>query len=191
VSIQEDKARLRQQARSRRAEANASLGKGASAAAVAAFEKSIRVPERATVAGYWPMRNEIDVVPLLQALQKRAHRIVLPVVEGPDTALSFRIWKAGTTLQPGPNGTSHPPDSAGTATPSVLLVPLLAFDATGRRLGTGGGHYDRTVAALRAGGSLLVIGFGYSTQRVDTLPVEPWDLKLDWVVTERGAVRFA
>lgn len=190
MSIAEDKQRLRQQARARRAEANASLGKAAAAAAVALFEKNINVPQRATVAGYWPMRNEMDVGPLLQSLAKKGHRIVLPVVDGPDTALSFRVWKPGTVLLAGAGGTQHPAATAGTGTPSVILVPLLAYDASGQRLGAGGGQYDRTVAALRAAGPLLVIGFAFSAQRVDTLPTEPWDQRLDWIVTERGAQEF-
>ena len=189
MTIQGDKQRLRAQARARRAEANASLGKAAGNAVMAQFEKSIVVPPRSVVAGYWPMRNEMDVVPLLQSLQKRGHRIVLPVVEG-DAALTFRVWKPGAVMQPGPSGTSHPPLTAGTATPTVMLVPLLAFDAKGQRLGNGGGHYDRTVEQLRAAGSVLVVGLAFSSQRVDALPTEVHDQCLDWVITERGATKF-
>lgn len=189
MTIPEDKQRLRQQARARRAEANASLGKAAGNAVMAQFEKSIVVPPRAVVAGYWPMRNEMDVVPLLQSLQKRGHRIVLPVLEG-DAPLSFRLWKPGATMQPGPAGTSHPPVTAGTATPTVMLVPLLAFDSKGQRLGNGGGHYDRTIEQLRAAGQLLVVGLAFSSQRVDSLPTEAHDQRLDWAITERDATKF-
>ncbi|MBM3508137.1 MAG: 5-formyltetrahydrofolate cyclo-ligase [Alphaproteobacteria bacterium] len=191
MTTPEEKQRLRSQARARRAETNASLGKAAGTAVVALFEKNIRLPERSVIAGYWPMRNELDVVPLLTALQKKGHRIVLPVVEGPDSVLAFRLWKPGVAMQTGANGTMHPPAAAGTATPTVMLVPLLAYDAIGQRLGAGGGHYDRTIAALRAAGPLLVIGLAFSSQRVDALPIEPHDQKLDWVVTERGAQKFS
>lgn len=190
MSIAEDKQRLRQQARARRAETNASLGKSAGAAIQAQFEKSIRVPSLAVIGGYWPMRSEMDVVPLLTALQKKGHRIVLPVVEG-DAPLTFRPWKPGVAMESGPGGTLHPTATAGSATPTVLLVPLLAFDSVGQRLGNGGGHYDRTIAQLREGGGTpLVIGLAFSSQRVEKLPAEPHDQKLDWVVTERGATKF-
>ena len=189
MTVPEDKQRLRSQARARRAEANASLGKTAGNAVVAQFDKSIVVPPRSVVAGYWPTRNEMDAVPLLQSLHKRGHRIVLPVVEG-DAPLTFRLWKPGAPMQPGPSGTLHPPATAGAATPTVMLVPLLAFDLKGQRLGNGGGHYDRTVEQLRAAGPLLVVGLAFSSQRGDALPTEAHDQRLDWVITERGATKF-
>ena len=127
------------------------------------------------IAGYWPIRGEIDPRPLLLALGRP---IALPVTGPRGSALEFRLWRPGDELVPGPFGLSEP--TGPRAEPDVLLVPLLAFDACGRRLGYGGGYYDRTIAATGA----LAIGAAYAAQEVAAVPVGPDDRPLAGIVTE-------
>jgi len=141
-----------------------------------------------SIAGYWPIRNEIDLRPLLLALADAGRDVALPVVVGPDRPLEFRRWRPGAVLADGRFGLSHPPDGAPAIEPDVLLVPLLAFDRRHHRLGWGAGFYDRTLAGLRARKRVLAIGVAYSAQRVDELPVDGWDEALDLVLTEQGVV---
>lgn len=134
------------------------------------------------VSGYWPMGTEIDPRPALEALARHGP-VGLPVVEGPGRPLAFRLWRPGDPLEPGGFGTSVPV-SGDSMVPEVLIVPLLAFDGRGHRLGYGGGFYDRTLAALRARGPVLAAGFAFAVQRVEALPAEPTDEPLDLIVTE-------
>ncbi len=133
------------------------------------------------IAGYWPIRGEIDPRPLLLALGRP---IALPVTGPRGTALTFRLWQPGDALTAGPFGLSEPAGSP--AEPDVLLVPLLAYDARGNRLGYGGGYYDRTIAATGA----LAIGAAYAGQEVAAVPVGPDDRPLAGVVTEAGLRLF-
>lgn len=150
----------------------------------------VPLPETAVVAGYWPLRDELDPRPAMTALLGLGHRLCLPVVTGAGRPLAFRAWTPGAALQAAGFGTQVPAAEAGEATPSVLLVPLVAFDEAGYRLGYGGGFYDRTLARLRAAGPVLAIGLGYAAQRAERLPRESTDERLDWIVTEAGARRF-
>jgi 5-formyltetrahydrofolate cyclo-ligase len=138
------------------------------------------------VAGYWPMGTEIDPRPALERLAAEGP-VGLPVA-AKGRPLAFRLWRPGEPLVPGGFGTSVP-EAVAPMVPEVLIVPLLAFDGRGHRLGYGGGHYDRTLAALRARGPVLAVGFAYAAQRVEALPVEPTDAPLDLVVTEAGVLR--
>ena len=140
------------------------------------------------VSGYWPLGSEIDPRPALAALTEHGP-VGLPVVEGPARPLVFRRWRPGDPLVPGGFGTSVP--AAGEPmVPEVLIVPLLAFDGRGHRLGYGGGFYDRTLAALRGRGPVLAVGFAFGAQRVDALPTEPTDEPLDLVVTQEEVLRL-
>ena len=132
------------------------------------------------IAGYWPVRGEIDPRPLLLALGRP---VALPVTGPRGTVLEFRLWRPGDELAPGPFGLSEP--TGPRAEPDVLLVPLLAFDACGNRLGYGGGYYDRTIAATGA----LAIGAAYAAQEAAAVPVGPDDRPLAGILTEAG-LRF-
>ncbi|MGF1461971.1 MAG: 5-formyltetrahydrofolate cyclo-ligase [Maricaulaceae bacterium] len=127
------------------------------------------VPGR-VVAGYWPLGSEIDPRPLMAALADRGARLALPVVAAAQAPLVFRDWSPGTALEPGPNGTHHPPPSAAQVRPDWVLVPLLGFDSRGVRLGYGGGYYDRTLAALRSEGAVTAVGLAYAGQAVARAP---------------------
>ena len=144
-----------------------------------------------TLAGYAPMNDEADVMPLLDELGQRGARMALPAVTGRDVPLRFRSWRPGDPLEPGPHRSRHPPDGAPELIPDLVLVPLLAFDSSGIRLGYGGGYYDRTLAALRRAGSVLAVGIAFRGQEVAGLPHDPHDQRLDWIVTEAGAWEFA
>ena len=134
------------------------------------------------VAGYWPIGAEADPLPVLQDLQAAGARVALPCIEGPD--LTFRELGDPAAFVSGPKGTRQPPASQPVVRPAALIVPLLAFDLRGARLGYGKGYYDRALRAIRATGSVFAAGFAFEAQRVDFLPWEEWDEPLDGVVTE-------
>ncbi|ABC21885.1 5-formyltetrahydrofolate cyclo-ligase [Rhodospirillum rubrum] len=151
----------------------------------------LTTPHETIIAGYWPMAGELDPRPLMAALHAHGCRLALPVVVGPASALAFRAWAPGEPVDQGALGTFQPLSLAPLVTPSWLLVPLLAFDDAGHRLGQGGGFYDRTLAGLGAAGSPVVaIGVAYAAQQVEALPVEPHDRPLDGVITEAGVRWF-
>lgn len=137
------------------------------------------MPGGAAIAGVWPLPEEIDLRPLLHEWYGRGHAIVLPETTKRGEALRFRRWAPGTAMVREAFGTWRPEGEL--ATPDVLLVPLLAFDDRGFRLGYGGGYYDRTLAALAG---RPAIGFAYAAQRVPHVPTAPHDRALDAVVTD-------
>lgn len=138
-----------------------------------------------TVGVYVAMRNEIDPAPLAGALMNRQIALALPVAERRGAAMAFRVWTLGDLLVPGIFKTFVPPPDHETVRPSVIIVPLLAFDRTGARLGYGGGYYDRTLKALRESGPLYAIGLAHAVQEVETVPVNEHDQILDAIATER------
>ncbi len=142
-------------------------------------------PPETTIAGFWPMGEEMDARPLLHALHARGHRILLPVTPRRGMPLSFRPWQPGIAMLPGRFGTQHP-EASEEATPDWLLIPLLAFDAAGNRLGYGGGFYDRTLALMPAAHRL---GIAYAAQQVPRVPVGPTDIPLHAIATEAGLLR--
>lgn len=148
-------------------------------------------PGALTIAGYHPKGDEADVMPSLAALANAGHATALPVVTGRAWPLVFRLWRPGHPLVPGAFRVMEPMGEAPLVQPDIVLVPLLAFDAAGYRLGYGGGFYDRTLEVLRAEAPTIAVGIGYAGQGVDKLPVDAYDQKLDWIVTEQGAWRPA
>ena len=138
---------------------------------------------------YKALGAEIDPRPLGDLLVKQGWSLALPAVEVEDGPLVFRAWKPGERLAHDLTGLPAPLTSAAEARPDLILVPLLAFDRTGGRLGQGGGHYDRTLAALRAGPNPPpAVGFAYSGQETPRLPREPHDQPLDGILTEAGYI---
>jgi len=141
-------------------------------------------PKGAIIAGYWPMGDEMDPRPLMLALASRGHAIALPVTPPRGQPLAFHAWAPGAALRPGPMGTSEPV-AGEELRPDVVLVPLLAFDRAGRRLGYGGGYYDRTLAALPGA---KAIGIAYAGQEMPEVPAGPQDMRLPLIATESGVI---
>lgn len=141
-------------------------------------------PAGAVVSGFWPLGEEIDIRPLLLALLERGHEIVLPVTPPRGQPLGFRLWRPGDPMETERFGTVRP--TGPERTPDFLLVPLLAFDRQGHRLGYGAGYYDRTLARLQSAGRL---GCAYAAQEMDAVPAGPHDVRLPAVATERGIIR--
>ncbi|WP_297772490.1 5-formyltetrahydrofolate cyclo-ligase [uncultured Roseovarius sp.] len=141
------------------------------------------------LAGYMPIRSEID--PLAAMAEAAAHGPVgVPVIEAADHPLAFSRWEPGCALREGPFG-AMVPQIDDFFEPEILIVPLVAFDRRGGRLGYGGGFYDRTLEMLRARRATLAIGFAYGAQEASDLPLEPTDQPLDMVVTEAEVIAFA
>ncbi len=136
------------------------------------------------MSAYMPIRTEIDCLPAMAELVNTS-AIGVPVILGPGQPLEFHRWHPDTDMVDGPFGAMIP-TNADLIVPSVVILPLLAYDARGFRLGYGGGYYDRSLENLRAGGSVLAVGFAYSAQEIDQVPTETTDQRLDAIVTERG-----
>lgn len=182
------KAALRATAATRRAAAFA--GGGAGDALRDCFAARFdALPAGAAVSGFWPIRDEIDVRPLLEWCAARGHPIALPVVQGRGRPLLFRRWTPGGPLVDRPFGLREPPADAAAVRPDVLLVPLLAFDLAGNRLGYGAGYYDMTLAALRRDKPVTAVGVGFDSQQVAAVPHGAADAPLDWVATPTRVVR--
>ena len=191
MATEDEKQELRRTAREIRRAAHARGGDAARRLAANFHRAWPGFGERepaAAIAGYWPMADEIDVRPLLAALHGQGRTIVLPVVAGSGEALIFRRWRPEMELQVGTFSTRHPGAEALEETPGLLLVPLLAFDGRGARLGWGGGFYDRTLAHLRAAGPVIAVGVAYHVQRVERVPQSPEDQPLDWIVTDEDVI---
>jgi len=146
------------------------------------------LPQQATIGGYWPINDEIDIRPLMNWLSDNGHAVAMPVVLNRQQPMRFRRWNPGMMMQPGRFGIPTPPDTSPEVRPNVLLVPLLSFDRRGYRLGRGSGFYDHTLELLRATGKVLAIGIAFAGQEVPQVPHDAYDQRLDWVVTEHYAI---
>ncbi len=180
MSVADLKAEMRKAASRRRRAADP----GVAEAACAHLAAAVRNAAGPTVSGYWPIRSEIDPRPAMLALAG-SRELCLPAVQGAGRALTFLRWTPGARLVDGAFGTAMP-QARVELVPSILIVPLLAFDSRGGRLGYGGGHYDRTLDALRPRRRLTAIGFAYDVQECREVPREPTDQALDLIVTESG-----
>lgn len=146
--------------------------------------REAKPPPGAVVSGFWPIGHEIDIRPLLLALHAQGHKIVLPVTPKRGSPLSFLRWRPGDVLQPERFGTFRPIGEP--AVPDFLLVPLLAFDRRGHRLGYGAGFYDRTLAGLP--GQRYALGVAYAAQEVPEVPAGASDVALNAVATDSGVI---
>ena len=190
--LAEEKRRLRKRMRALRLVADQKEGPDAALALirhVLSALPELRLKDGATVAGYWPISTEIDVRPLLARLHERGFRCALPAIVAGEPVLAFRRWDPADDLEAGEYDTRQPFGTAETVSPQALLVPLLAVDGEGHRLGHGRGWYDRTLAALRARGKVVAIGVGYGMQRIERVPWTADDQNVDWILTERSLER--
>ena len=145
-----------------------------------------RLPPFQAFAAYYARGSELDPLPLAERLAAHGATPALPVALSRDGLLQFRRWRIGEALHADYVGVPAPPGDQPALTPQLVFAPLLAFDRRGGRLGQGGGHYDRTLANLRAAGPVFVVGFAYSGQELDEIPMQPHDQQLDAVLTETG-----
>jgi 5-formyltetrahydrofolate cyclo-ligase len=150
----------------------------------------IEVMRAAIVAGYSPIRGEIDPVPLMRALAAKNARLALPAIGARRQALQFRCWSPGDPLIRGALGILEPSSAAAELLPEIVLVPLAAFDRAGHRIGYGAGHYDRTLAQLRRSRTITAIGLAFAAQEVEAVPVMEHDARLDFVLTEAQVLDF-
>ncbi len=177
MSAASDKAALRRAALAAR-------GHGGDARALSSNLSQLIAPFAGKVlAGYWPMRDEADPRPAMQA---HDGPVCLPVVLRAGQPLIFRRYDG--RLEAGSFGTSHPPAESPELVPHVLIVPLAGFDRTGNRLGHGGGFYDRTLERLRLQGETLAIGLAFGVQEIREIPAEPTDQPLDFIVTDHEVI---
>lgn len=181
-----DKAKLRAPLRKRRRALDAARPDAARQAAERLPLE--RLPAFEWFSSYHAMGSELDPAPLAQRLVQAGGRLALPVTVSADAPLVFRAWRREDTPEIDAFGVPSPPASAPQVSPGLVICPLLAFDRTGARLGQGGGHYDRTLAALRARGKVFVLGLAYAGQEVEGLPAEPHDQRLDAILTESGYI---
>lgn len=143
----------------------------------------------AVVSGFASLADELDCMPLLHRLAGEGVALALPLVTGKGKPLTFRAWAPGDAMDAGVWGIAQPKADKPVVEPDIVLVPLLAVDRGGWRLGYGGGFYDRTLQGLRARKPVLAIGLAYEEQVVDAVPHLDYDEPLDWVLTPAGAVR--
>ena len=179
------KIQLRIYSKSRRALLSASVTSAASDLAEN-FMEALTIIGDGSIAGYWPIADELDVKPLLQMLSRAGIKVSLPTVIPDQKRLVFQGWSENTQLVKGPYGTLQPHRSSAFITPDILMIPLLAFDAEGGRLGYGGGYYDRTLSELRKKKEITAVGIAYAGQEINEVPTCSNDQRLEWIVTETG-----
>ncbi len=185
----DEKRAERTRALARRAAAYAQHGREAGAD-LARHGLSFLAPQPgAVISGFSAIRDEIDPAALLARLAGEGFRLALPVLQGKGKPLLFRAFAPGDRMGSAQWGIAEPLPDKPVLEPDVVLVPLLAFDAHGYRLGYGGGFYDRTLARLRSMKPVVAVGVGYDELKVDAVPHLDYDQRLDWVLTPSGSMR--
>ena len=189
MSLTEVKAALRKEVFAKRKAAHAERGAkdGAANARLSAFFDTVSAR---VIAGYRPIRTEVDPTATMTAFSLAGRRICVPVIEAAGKPLKFREWTPGCEMVEGPFG-AEVPASGDWLEPEALIVPLVGWDREGWRLGYGGGFYDRSLEGLRAKRPTLATGFAYAAQEVPEAPREPTDQQLDAMVTETEVLEFA
>jgi 5-formyltetrahydrofolate cyclo-ligase len=185
------KKRLRDEARARRAAVSPEVRARAAEAIAEIGLGFLNLGPGTIVAGYAARGDELDPALLMLRISDDGHRLALPAVVAPALPLVFRAWSLGEPLAAGRWGIGEPHPQAPAVTPDVVLVPLLAFDRRGGRIGYGGGFYDRSLAQLRAGAPVIAVGLAFEEQEVDAVPSLDYDQKLDWVLTPAGPLSCA
>lgn len=164
--------------------------RASAALAIAAHLPPLDIKLSMVVAGYAPIRSEIDPVQLMQKFAGRGATLALPAISARNASLAFRQWTPGDALVRGMFGISEPPATALEVIPDIVLVPLAAFDRAGHRVGYGGGYYDRTFARLRQLKPVTAIGLAFAAQEIPQVPALSHDVRLDFVLTETDIFDF-
>jgi 5-formyltetrahydrofolate cyclo-ligase len=186
-TIPNEKAELRVAAQARRDALPADTRKVA-AEAIAAPDFPLAITSGDIISGFMPLKSEINPLPLLQKLAETGARLALPAIAGRGKPLIMRAWEFGAPLDRGQWGIREPKPDAPEVEPDILLVPLLAFDRAGYRLGYGAGYYDMTIHRLRALKPITAVGIAFAAQEVPKIPTTPRDERLDLVLTEREVI---
>jgi 5-formyltetrahydrofolate cyclo-ligase len=181
------KAELRRAGQARRDALPAEMRK-AVAEAIAARPFPLAIAPGMIVSGFMPLKSEINPLPLMRKLADVGARLALPVVAGRGMPLIMRAWSWGEPLVPGVWGIREPGPAAATVEPDIVLVPLLAFDRSGHRIGYGAGYYDLTIAQLRANKPIVAVGIAFAAQEIETVPRTAFDAQLDLVLTENETI---
>ncbi|MGQ0486640.1 MAG: 5-formyltetrahydrofolate cyclo-ligase [Hyphomicrobiales bacterium] len=189
MNLPDDKRRARSEAAKRRAAAHLALHKVAGPALAQRGLPFARQPQQRTISGFFPYKSEISLLPLLGLLHGEGWVTAMPVVIGEGLPLVFRAWAPGDPTMPGIWDIAAPLETAAEVSPDVLLVPMLAFDRRGYRLGYGGGFYDRTLGKLRALKRIMAIGVAYAAQEMAEVPHGEFDQPLDWIMTEKATTK--
>jgi 5-formyltetrahydrofolate cyclo-ligase len=181
------KAELRRAALARR-DAIPAATRAEAAERVAARPFPVPLPAGCCVSGFFPLRTEINPLPLLRRVAAAGAKLAFPIVVGRGHPLRFRTWSFGAPLGSGVWGIREPLPDAPEVDPDILIVPLAAFDRTGDRIGYGAGYYDMTLNRLRAAKPVTAIGLAFAAQEIARVPATPRDAKLDLVLTERELI---
>jgi 5-formyltetrahydrofolate cyclo-ligase len=189
ASLETQKATLRATALAAR-DALSGERRAAAAQVIARRGLPFEIVPGAVVAGYSPIRSEIDPVPLMRKLAAPGVQLALPAIMAGDQPLKFRAWSPGDRLQRGRLGILEPSADAREVIPDILFVPLAAFDRAGHRIGYGAGHYDRTLEQLRKIKAITAVGIAAAVQEVEAVPALSHDAMLDYVLTETQMLDF-
>jgi 5-formyltetrahydrofolate cyclo-ligase len=181
------KASIRREALARRSALPPAM-RAQAAETIAARPFPCALPAGAIASGFMPLNDEINPLPLMHRLADAGAKLALPAVAGRGKPLVMRAFAFGDPLTRGVWGIREPTADAPEALPDVLLVPLLAFDRGGHRVGYGAGYYDLTIHALRARKSVLAVGLAFAAQEIAQVPATVHDARLDLVLTEREIV---
>jgi 5-formyltetrahydrofolate cyclo-ligase len=187
IAIDELKAALRREGLARRDALPAEV-RAAAAQVIANRPFPVAVPTSAIVSGFMPLKSEINPLPLMRKLGDDGVKLALPVVAGKGKPLIMRAFAIGDTLASGVWGIREPKPDAPEVLPDILLVPLLAFDRRGYRIGYGAGYYDLTIMGLRSQKSVVAVGIAFAAQEVGEVPTTPRDARLDLMLTEREII---
>jgi len=187
IDTSEQKKIIRRDAIVRR-DALPALERAAAAATIAARPFPLAIAAGVILSGFSPLKSEINPVPLMRRLSDLGAGLALPVVTGKGKPLMMRAWVFGEPLDSGVWGIREPKPEAAEVAPDALLVPLLAFDRRGNRIGYGAGYYDMTIAKLRALKSVVAVGIAFAVQEIPSVSVTPRDARLDLVLTEREVI---
>jgi 5-formyltetrahydrofolate cyclo-ligase len=181
------KAQIRREAIARR-EAMPGSERAAAAEAIAARGLPVALQPGQVVSGFSPIKSEISPVPLMRRCADAGAQLALPVIAGRGRPLMMRAWRFGERLIPGVWGIREPGSESPEVDPDILIVPLVAFDRTGNRIGFGAGYYDMTITKLRGIKPVTAIGIAFAAQEIAAVPTTPRDARLDLVLTEREVI---
>jgi 5-formyltetrahydrofolate cyclo-ligase len=189
IDLESQKGRLRQEALALRDALPAAV-RAAAAESIAVRPFPLKIERGAVVSGFSPMKSEINPVPLMRKLADAGANLALPAIAGRGKPLVIRAWNFGEPLTSGQWGIREPMPEAPEVAPDILIVPLVAFDRSGHRIGYGAGYFDLTINALRGKKPVTAVGIAFAIQEIPSVPATERDARLDLVLTERETIDF-